>query len=75
MSTNRHKAKYWGLLYGETVKPLPKARCAADAYIASSKAPYPHPDVVYRHDAAEPWRTMHGDAEVATQLEFDWTPA
>lgn len=75
MSTNPHKAKYWGLLFGETVKPLPKARGAADAYIAAAKAPYPHPDVVYRDHATDLWRTFYSDAELATQLEFNWDAA
>lgn len=74
MSTRPSTAKHWGLLFGETVKPLPKARGAADAYITASKT-RPAPDVVYRHNASDPWRTFIGSDEVPTQLEFDWNAA
>ncbi|MEV0541908.1 hypothetical protein [Nocardia salmonicida] len=67
-------APYWGLLVGETVHPLPKARVAGDAYIAAGKDSR-SPEVVYRHNTADPWLTFSSDEEAPTQLEFDWTPA
>ncbi|WP_278260602.1 hypothetical protein [Nocardia sp. AG03] len=74
MSTNPHKAKHWGLLVGETVKPLPRVRGAADAYVAAAKS-RPAAEVVYRHDSTSQWRMFSTDTEVPTQLEFDWTTA
>ncbi|MFD6272384.1 hypothetical protein [Nocardia asteroides] len=73
-NTNPHHAKHWGLLVGETVKPLPKVTGPAGAYIAAAKT-RPAPTVVYRHDNTEPWRTFNRDTEVSTQLEFDWDTA
>ncbi|MEV4155844.1 hypothetical protein AB0J48_22725 [Nocardia salmonicida] len=67
-------APYWGLLVGETVHPLPKARGAGDAYAAAGKDRR-RPEVVYRHDTTDPWLTFSGDKEAPTQLEFDWKPA
>lgn len=67
-------APYWGLLVGETVHPLPKARGAGDAFAAATKDPR-GPEVVYRHDTADPWLTFSRDNEVPTQLEFDWNAA
>ncbi|MEV0061249.1 hypothetical protein [Nocardia sp. NPDC050718] len=74
-NTNPHHAKHWGLLVGETVKPLPKVRGASDAYVAAAKARKPWPEVVYRHHPTDPWRTFYSDDEVPTQLEFDWDAA
>lgn len=73
MRANPHNAEHFGLLIGETVHPLPNARRAADAYIAAAKRR--GTSVVHRHNTSEPWRTFSRDAEVATQLEFDWNPA
>ncbi|MFD4441643.1 hypothetical protein ACFWPK_17885 [Nocardia sp. NPDC058519] len=72
--TGPAKAKHWGLLVGETVHPLPKARGAADAYIASGKDRR-DTEVVYRHNTTDPWLTFTRDHEVPTQLEFDWNAA
>ncbi|MFE5480791.1 hypothetical protein ACFQ9R_34180 [Nocardia sp. NPDC056541] len=74
MTTDPANAKHWGLLVGETVHPLPKARGPADAYIAAAKDRR-DTDVVCRHNTTAPWRTFIGDHEVPTQLEFDWNAA
>ena len=74
MTSDPADAKHWGLLVGETVHPLPKARGPADAYIAAAKDRR-DTDVVYRYNASDPWRTFIGDKESPTQLEFDWDAA
>ena len=76
-ATYSNGREFWGVLTGETVKPLPPGSTIADAYAALSRLRTRRPadTVVYRHNERDPWLTHITDRQAPTQLEFDWKPA
>ncbi|MFI6043373.1 hypothetical protein ACIA8C_17190 [Nocardia sp. NPDC051321] len=64
----------WGLLIGQAVRPLPKARNVTDAalYACNLKTTKRvKTAVVYRDSEAETWRKWIDETPVPTQLAFD----
>lgn len=67
------KSVQWGVLIGEQVKPLPKARNVTDATLYASNlntARGSKAVVVYRHSDSETWRRWADEAPVPTQLNL-----
>ncbi|WP_433679979.1 hypothetical protein [Nocardia sp. CA-119907] len=65
------KPVQWGVLIGETVRSLPKARNVTDATLYASKLTTPQgakTPVVYRHSDDNMWRRWIDKAPVPTQL-------
>ncbi|MGY4101318.1 hypothetical protein ACW2Q0_17460 [Nocardia sp. R16R-3T] len=74
------KPVQWGVLIGEQVKPLPKARNVTDATLYASNLNTARGSkvvVVYRDSDEELWRRWIDEAPVPTQLglDFDIQPA
>ncbi|MEU2126532.1 hypothetical protein [Nocardia niwae] len=67
------KQVQWGVLIGETVRPLPKAQNVSQAYLMADKPSYRprgggKPVIVYRDHEHEMWRRYNTDTPVPTQL-------
>lgn len=76
MSTSDRKPVQWGVLIGEQVKPLPKARNVTDAALYASNlnsARGSKAVVVYRDSEGEMWQRWIDQAPVPTQLALDIT--
>ncbi|MBF6169083.1 hypothetical protein IU486_30725 [Streptomyces gardneri] len=67
------KQVQWGVLIGETVRPLPKAQNVSQAYLMADKPSYRprgggEAVIVYRDHEHEMWRRYNADTPVPTQL-------
>lgn len=72
MSTR--KTVQWGVLIGEHVKPLPKARNVTDATLYAANLDISRRTksaVVYRDSEEEQWRKWIDNSPVPTQLALD----
>ncbi|MFI6998771.1 hypothetical protein [Nocardia sp. NPDC050175] len=73
MSADRKRVQ-WGVLIGQAVRPLPKARNVTDAtlYVCNLEvAKKTKAAVVYRNSDSESWRRWSDETPVPTQLALD----
>ncbi|MET8875583.1 hypothetical protein [Nocardia sp. NPDC004604] len=73
MTARSSRRVQWGVLIGETVRLLPKARNVTDATLYASKITTPRgtkTPVVYRHSDNDMWHRWIDDVPVPTQLNL-----
>ncbi|WP_405161893.1 hypothetical protein OG203_37155 [Nocardia sp. NBC_01499] len=73
MSTDRKRVQ-WGVLIGQAVRPLPKARNVTDAVLYACHLKTNRrvkTIVVYRDSDTENWRKWIDETPVPTQLALD----